>query len=664
MRWTRIFHSVAFYLVLLFLVLTVVQYIAGQADAPAEYSYSQFLAMVESDRVAQVDISYQTGGTGRAEGSMKDGSKFVTTVPTNDPLLLDLLRRHEVNHQIHEPETPSWWMALLTSFLPVLLVIGAFFFIMQQSQGGGNRVMQFGRSRAQVHSPEHAPNVTFDDVAGIDEVKTELEEVTDFLKSPRKYIKIGARIPKGVLLVGPPGTGKTLVARAVAGEAGVPFFSISGSEFVEMFVGVGASRVRDLFEQAKKSAPAIVFIDEIDAVGRQRGAGYGGGHDEREQTLNQLLVEMDGFGVNEGVIIMAATNRPDVLDPALLRPGRFDRQLTIHRPDLDGRKQIFGIHLRGKPLTEGVDTEVLARRTPGFTGADIENVVNEAALLAARRDKSEVDMHDFEEAVDRIMAGGPEKRSQVISDREKKIVAYHEAGHALAADLLPNTDPIHKISIIPRGGALGYVLQMPLEDRYLVTKGEILDRVTMALAGRAAEVLVFDEISTGAQDDLEKSTMLVRKMITEYGMSDELGPLTYGDKMDNPFLGRDLTRGRNYSEEVASAIDREIKKIVGSSYEHARNLLVEHRQAFEKLAQALLERETLDGDDVRSIIRTVESEDEPSRAEEDAAAADGEDAVACKGRTGRAVSNARLTNEGCFHMFRSMGDLDPRWCGI
>ncbi|MFO8060618.1 MAG: ATP-dependent zinc metalloprotease FtsH [Bacillota bacterium] len=663
MRWTRIFHSVAFYLVLLFLVLTVVQYIAGQSEAPAEYSYSQFLGVVESDRVAGVDIFYQTGGTGRAEGSLKDGSEFVTTVPTNDPLLLELLRKHEVNHQIHEPESASWWMALLTSFLPVLLVIGAFFFIMQQSQGGGNRVMQFGRSRAQVHSPEHAPNVTFDDVAGIDEVQAELEEVTDFLKSPRKYIKIGARIPKGVLLVGPPGTGKTLVARAVAGEAGVPFFSISGSDFVEMFVGVGASRVRDLFEQAKKSAPAIVFIDEIDAVGRQRGAGYGGGHDEREQTLNQLLVEMDGFGVNEGVIIMAATNRPDVLDPALLRPGRFDRLLTIHRPDLEGRRHIFGIHLRGKPLSDDVDSEILARRTPGFTGADIENVVNEAALLAARKNKAEVDMHDFEEAIDRIMAGGPEKRSQVISEKEKRIVAYHEAGHALAADLLPNTDPIHKISIIPRGGALGYVLQMPLEDRYLVTKGEILDRVTMALAGRAAEVLIFDEISTGAQDDLEKSTTLVRKMITEYGMSEELGPLTYGDKMDNPFLGRDITRGRNYSEEVASAIDREIKKTVASAYERARNLLIEHRDSFEKLATSLLERETLEGDEVRSIIRAVEGNDGKPQVEEEAVV-DDEDAADAGSRAGRAVSSWRVINEGCFHMFRGVGDLDPRWCEI
>lgn len=664
MRWTRVFHSVAFYLVLLFLVLTVVQYLAGQTEPPTEYPYSQFLKLVQEDRVAEVDITYQTAGTGYARGTLQDGTQFETTVPTNDPMLLDLLRQHEVNHEIHEPETGAWWMALLTSFLPVLLVIGAFFFIMQQSQGGGNRVMQFGKSRAQLHTPEHAPNVTFDDVAGIDEVETELEEITDFLQNPRKYIKIGARIPKGVLLVGPPGTGKTLVARAVAGEADVPFYSISGSDFVEMFVGVGASRVRDLFEQAKKNAPAIVFIDEIDAVGRQRGAGYGGGHDEREQTLNQLLVEMDGFGVNEGIIIMAATNRPDVLDPALLRPGRFDRQLTIHRPDLEGRHKIFEIHLREKPLGEDVRVEVLARRTPGFTGADIENAVNEAALLAARKNQTEVAMQDFEEAVDRIMAGGPEKRSQVISKKEKEIVAYHEAAHALLADLLPNTDPIHKISIIPRGGALGYVLQMPLEDRYLVTKGEILDRVTMALAGRAAEELVFSEISTGAQDDLEKSTSMVRQMITEYGMSEELGPLTYGDKMGNPFLGRDITRGRNYSEEVASAIDREIRKTVATCYDQARELLVENRPAFERLAQVLLEKETLEGEEVREIVREVMSGSADTSAEDEEESseyvADGD------GETlpGRAVSGTDMTcgGRGGFCMFRGVGDLGARWC--
>ncbi|MFO7941182.1 MAG: ATP-dependent zinc metalloprotease FtsH [Bacillota bacterium] len=606
MKWTRVFQSVAFYLVVLFLILTVVQYLATQSDRPEEYAYSHFLSLVEEGRVSQVEITYQSAGTGNAQGTLTDGTSFVTTVPTNDPILMDSLREADIEYQVHEEEGASWWMAVLTTLLPVLLVIGAFFFIMQNSQSGGNKVMQFGKSRAQLHNPEgKTPRVTFDDVAGIDEVREELEEITDFLQNPRKYVKIGARIPKGVLLFGAPGTGKTLVARAVAGEAEVPFYSISGSDFVEMFVGVGASRVRDLFEQAKKTAPAIVFIDEIDAVGRQRGAGYGGGHDEREQTLNQLLVEMDGFGVNEGIIVIAATNRPDVLDPALLRPGRFDRQLTIQRPDLSGREAIFRIHLRGKPLDEDVDVEVLARRTPGFTGADIENTVNEAALLAARKNFSTVRMRDFEDAIDRIVAGGPEKKTRIMSQKEKDIVCYHESGHALVAEVLPNTDPVHKISVIPRGGALGYVLQMPLEDRYLVTRGEILDLVTMALAGRASEELVFSEISTGAQDDLEKATKMVRRMITEYGMSEVMGPLTYGDKMDTPFLGRDMARGRNYSEEVASAIDREIRKTISDCYRRARKILEENRSALENLASALAEEETLEGERLQEVLSSV-----------------------------------------------------------
>ncbi len=609
MKWTRIFHSVAFYLVILFLVLTVVQYFAGQTEAPAEYSYFQFLRLVDEGRVAQVDITFHQGGTGDASGVLTDETEFKTTVPTNDPELLEKLRQHEVEHEILHQDQGGWWMALLTSLLPVALVIGAFFFLMQRSQGGGSQVMKFGKSRAQKHTPEHKPGVTFDDVAGIEEVKTELEELTDFLREPRKYIQMGARIPKGVLLVGAPGTGKTLVARAVAGEAGVPFYSISGSDFVEMFVGVGASRVRDLFEQAKKNSPSIVFIDEIDAVGRQRGAGHGGGHDEREQTLNQLLTEMDGFEINEGVILIAATNRPDVLDPALLRPGRFDRQLTLGRPDLRGRKKIFEIHLDGKPLKGDVDVDVLARRTPGFTGADIENSVNEAALLAARHNKDEISMSDFEDAIDRIMAGGPEKDHLVISEKEKSIIAYHEAAHALVGDLLKNTDPVHKISIIPRGGALGYVLQMPMEDRYLVTKDEILDRVTMALAGRAAEDLIFNEISTGAQDDLEKSTKMVRQMITEYGMSEEMGPMTYGESNDNPFLGKELARGRNYSEEVASAIDREIRSVVANCYDRAMNILNENHDVLEKVAETLKYEETLESDDLQELLESCQDVD-------------------------------------------------------
>ncbi len=606
MKWTRVFQSVAFYLVVLFLILTVVQYLATQTEQPEEYAYSRFLSLVEEGRVSQVEITYQSAGTGDARGVLTDGTSFVATVSTSDPSLLESLREAGVEYDIQEQEGSAWWLAILTTLLPVLLVVGAFFFIMQNSQSGGNRVMQFGKSRAKLHNRDgKTPRVTFDDVAGIDEVREELEEITDFLQNPRKYVKIGARIPKGVLLFGAPGTGKTLVARAVAGEAEVPFYSISGSDFVEMFVGVGASRVRDLFEEAKKNAPAIVFIDEIDAVGRQRGAGYGGGHDEREQTLNQLLVEMDGFGVNEGIIVIAATNRPDVLDPALLRPGRFDRQLTIHRPDLSGREHIFNIHLRGKPLDEDVEVDVLARRTPGFTGADIENTVNEAALLAARKSFSTIRMRDFEDAIDRIIAGGPEKKSRIISQKEKDIICYHESGHALVAEVLPNADPVHKISVIPRGGALGYVLQMPLEDRYLVTRGEILDMITMALAGRASEEMVFGEISTGAQDDLEKATKMVRKMITEYGMSEAMGPLTYGDKMDTPFLGRDMTRGRNYSEEVASAIDREIRKIVGDSYRRARKILEENRSGLDKLAEILADEETLQGDRLQEVLDSI-----------------------------------------------------------
>ncbi|MDI7250221.1 MAG: ATP-dependent zinc metalloprotease FtsH, partial [Bacillota bacterium] len=497
-------------------------------------------------------------------------------------------------------QDPPWWMALITTILPVLLIAGVFFLLMQQTQGTGSRVMQFGRSRARLVS-EDKKKVTFADLGGVDEVKEELKEIVDFLRHPKRYLEMGARIPKGVLLVGPPGTGKTHVARAVAGEAGVPFFFISGSDFVEMFVGVGASRVRDLFEQAKKHAPAIVFIDEIDAVGRQRGAGYGGGHDEREQTLNQLLVEMDGFSTNEGIIVMAATNRPDVLDPALLRPGRFDRQVVIDRPDLKGRLEILRIHTRNKPLDKEVDLEVVARRTPGFTGADLENVVNEAALLAARQRRRKITMEDLEDAIDRVVAG-PEKKSRVMSEKERRVIAYHEGAHALVAKLLPGTDPVHKASIIPRGAALGYVLQLPTEDRYIMTKAELMDRITSALAGRAAEELVFDEVSTGAAHDLETVTKLVRRMITEYGMSETLGPLTFGTKEELVFLGRDIARERNYSEEVAAAIDKEVRTIVNACYSRAMQLLRDHRDTLDRVASALLERETLEGPELDALL--------------------------------------------------------------
>jgi cell division protease FtsH len=540
-------------------------------------------------------------------------------LPRGDVADIQLAQKNGVQVNVAAGSSSAWYSTLLTTVLPLVLLVAAFIFIMQQTQGGGSRVMQFGRSRARLHSDDPKKRVTFDDVAGIEEVKEELAEIVDFLKHPKRYLSLGARIPKGVLLYGEPGTGKTLVARAVAGEAGVPFFSISGSDFVEMFVGVGASRVRDLFEQAKKNAPCIVFIDEIDAVGRQRGAGYGGGHDEREQTLNQLLVEMDGFSVNEGIIIMAATNRPDVLDPALLRPGRFDRQIHIDRPDLRGREAILKVHTRGKPLDPAVDLQVLARRTPGFTGADLENMVNEGALLAARRRKKQIGMDELEEAIDRIIAGGPQKKSRVISDKEKPVVAYHEAGHALLGKLLRHTDPPHKVTIIPQGPALGVTISLPTEDRYLVSRQEILDRLVQALGGRAAEEIVFgaNEITSGAGNDLEQATKMVRRMITEYGMSQELGPMTFGNRLDNPFLGRELARDRSFSEEVAAQIDREISRIVTESYDRALHLLRENRDKLDAIASRLLEKETITADELAEIVDGVSRPTPPPPPEQE-----------------------------------------------
>ncbi|MEM5766825.1 MAG: ATP-dependent zinc metalloprotease FtsH, partial [Bacillota bacterium] len=487
----RFFRNISFYLLLIIIAISIIDFYKARTSNEQEIAYSQFLQNVEEDKIDRVTIQENT-----IRGSLKDGTGFMTITP-DDPDLVKILREKKINIKAEQPPQPPWWTTILSSILPMLIIIGIWFFVMQQTQGGGNRVMSFGKSRAKLHSEEKI-KVTFADVAGADEAKQELQEVVEFLKHPKKFNELGARIPKGVLLFGPPGTGKTLLARAVAGEAGVPFFSISGSDFVEMFVGVGASRVRDLFEQAKKNAPCIVFIDEIDAVGRQRGAGLGGGHDEREQTLNQLLVEMDGFGVNEGIIIIAATNRPDILDPALLRPGRFDRQITVDRPDVNGRKEILKVHTKGKPISKEVDLDILARRTPGFTGADLSNMVNEAALLAARRNKKKVDMSELEEAIERVIAG-PERKSKVISDKEKRLVAYHEAGHALIGMLLPGTDPVHKVSIIPRGSAGGYTLHLPKEDRYYATKSELLDRVKSLLGGRVSESLVLKEISTGAQ---------------------------------------------------------------------------------------------------------------------------------------------------------------------
>lgn len=591
----KFFRNVSFYLLIIIIAISIIDYYSSRTTNKQEISYTQFLHQVEEQKVDKVTIVDNT-----VRGKLKDGTEFTTVVP-NDPTLINTLREKGVDIKAEQPPTPPWWTTIFSSILPMLLLIGVWFFIMQQTQGGGNRVMSFGKSRAKLHS-EDKIKVTFKDVAGADEAKQELEEVVEFLKHPKKFNDLGARIPKGVLLFGPPGTGKTLLARAVAGEAGVPFFSISGSDFVEMFVGVGASRVRDLFEQAKKSAPCIVFIDEIDAVGRQRGAGLGGGHDEREQTLNQLLVEMDGFGVNEGIIIIAATNRPDILDPALLRPGRFDRQITVDRPDVKGRLEILKVHTRGKPVAKDVDLEILARRTPGFTGADLSNLVNEAALLAARRGKKRIEMPELEEASERVVAG-PERKSKVISDKERRLTAFHEAGHALVGMLLPDADPVHKVSIIPRGRAGGYTLMLPKEDRYYATRSELRDQLKTFLGGRVAEALVLKEISTGAQNDLERATDLVRKMITQWGMSENLGPITFGRKQEQVFLGRDIAQDRNYSEEVACAIDKEVRRLIEDAYAKTEEMLQNNMDKLHLIANALMEKETLEANELEQLLK-------------------------------------------------------------
>ncbi len=602
-------RQITFYLIIALVVIMLLT-LFNSEKVPEEITYNSFVELINKGEVKEVTMF----GGEEISAVLKDGTTIKTVRPP-DHSLTELLLENKIPLKSQTKQGPKWWQSALTYMIPFLLLFGIFFFFMQQSQGGGSRVMNFGKSRARLHSDSERKKVTYDDVAGADEEKAELAEVVGFLKDPRKYIELGARIPKGILLVGPPGTGKTLLARATAGEAGVPFFSISGSDFVEMFVGVGAARVRDLFENAKKSSPCIVFIDEIDAVGRQRGAGLGGGHDEREQTLNQLLVEMDGFDVNEGIIILAATNRPDILDPALLRPGRFDRQVTVNFPDVKGREEILKVHARNKPLGEQVDLKVIARRTPGFTGADLENVVNEAALLTARRNKKKLGMEEIEEAIDRVIAG-TEKRSRVISEFEKKIVAYHEAGHALAGYLLPHTDPVHKVSIIPRGRAGGYTLMLPEEDRYYMTRSELLDRVSVLLAGRVAEKMVLDEISTGAQNDLERATYMVRQMIMEYGMSDALGPITFGKKHEAVFLGRDLARDRDFSEEIAKAIDQEIRVTVDNCYQRVEEILQQNRDKLERLARALLEQETLSAEEISALIEGRELPREETEAED------------------------------------------------
>jgi cell division protease FtsH len=562
----------------------------------SEITYTNFLNQVQQKKVDTIQITNDHAITGK----LKDGTTFTSYAPT-DVALLPALREAEVNIIAKPPEQPSWWMNLLSSVLPILILIGVWFFIMQQTQGGGGRVMNFGKSHAKMHG-EGKIKVSFKDVAGADEAKEELAEIVEFLRNPSKYNTIGAKIPKGVLLFGPPGTGKTLLARAVAGEAGVPFFSISGSDFVEMFVGVGASRVRDLFAQAKKNAPCIVFIDEIDAVGRQRGAGLGGGHDEREQTLNQLLVEMDGFGANEGIITIAATNRPDILDPALLRPGRFDRQITVDRPDLRGRVAILKVHAKGKPLAKDVDLETIAKKTPGFTGADLGNLLNEAALLAARANKKIIGMPELEEASEKVCFG-PERRSHVISDKEKRLTAVHESGHAIIAYLLPEADPVHKVTIIPRGRAGGYTMMLPEEDRSYETKSYMLAQIRVALGGRAAEQIILNEISSGASGDLQSVTNIVRQMIMRLGMSSKLGPMVFGEQQEQVFLGKSLGHERNYGEGVAEMIDKEMHDIVSEAYADTLNLLHTHVDALNHMAEALMKVETIDHTEVENIIK-------------------------------------------------------------
>jgi len=596
----RIFRSAVFYLVLIILVVWVYNLYRASSSKPETLTVNDFVTRLEGREIESVKFLTREKGVGDLASG--EDARFEVYLPHDT---IDEYQQIALDNDVTvqaDPQIGSPLLSFFFQFFPILLIVGFFFFLMQQMQGGGNRVMSFGKSKARLVSKD-APKITFSDVAGLDEAIEELQEIKEYLEAPQKFQAMGAKIPKGVLLYGPPGTGKTLLARAVAGEAGVPFFSISGSDFVEMFVGVGASRVRDLFEQAKANAPSIVFMDEIDAVGRHRGAGLGGGHDEREQTLNQLLVEMDGFDIKGGVILIAATNRPDILDPALLRPGRFDRQIVVDRPDLNGRIGILKVHTRGKPLAKEIDIEVLARRTPGFTGADLANVVNEAALLAARFSRPEITMRELEEAIDRVLAG-PERRSRVISEKEKKVIAYHEAGHALVSHALPNADPVHKVSIVSRGRALGYTLTLPTEDRFLVTRSELIDELAMLLGGRVAEEIVFDEPTTGAQDDIQRCTRIARSMVTQYGMSD-LGPLALGEDNSQPFLGRDYGHTQDYSDSVAANIDAEVKRFVEEAYEEAREILTKYRAKLDLMVERLLEKEALEKEEVAEILAEV-----------------------------------------------------------
>ncbi|SDI12602.1 membrane protease FtsH catalytic subunit [Alteribacillus persepolensis] len=604
----RIFRNTVFYLLLFLVIIGIISFLSNDQTETDEMTTNEFFTKLENNEISSVTL--QPEGevylvTGQEVGD-EEGENFQTYVPISEENTQTLMTAQgpeggSLVLETEPAEEPSAWVTFFTSIIPFVIIFILFFFLLSQAQGGGSRVMNFGKSKAKLYQ-EDKKKARFKDVAGAEEEKQELIEVVDFLKDPRKFANIGARIPKGVLLVGPPGTGKTLIARAVAGEAGVPFFSISGSDFVEMFVGVGASRVRDLFENAKKNAPCIIFIDEIDAVGRQRGAGVGGGHDEREQTLNQLLVEMDGFSANEGIIIIAATNRSDVLDPALLRPGRFDRQIMVGRPDVKGRNEILHVHARNKPLADDVDLQAIAQRTPGFSGADLENLLNEAALIAARADMKKIRMTHVEEAIDRVIAG-PAKKSRVISEKEKNIVAHHEAGHTVVGVKLQNADMVHKVTIVPRGQAGGYAVMLPKEDRYFMTKPELLDKIVGLLGGRVAEEVMFNEVSTGAHNDFQRATDIARKMVTEYGMSEKLGPLQFGSSSGGQvFLGRDIQNEPNYSDAIAHEIDKEVQRIIKESYDKCKQILTEHKDKLELVAQTLLELETLDAQQIESLV--------------------------------------------------------------
>lgn len=609
MEGGRILHKflrqISLYLLITIILVMVIQGMYQSVEPVQQLTYSQLNALIRNNQVRTAVLI----GDQSIQGTLRDGTKFESMVPVGKMAeVSDLLIEQNVDIEAQAPQGTSWWVALLPNIITLIIFVGIWLFILNQMQGGNNRAMSFGKSRARLHT-EDKIRVTFNEVAGVDEAKQELVEIVEFLKQPKKFADLGAKIPKGVLLVGPPGTGKTLLARAVAGEAGVPFFSISGSEFVEMFVGVGASRVRDLFDTAKKNAPCLIFIDELDAVGRQRGAGLGGGHDEREQTLNQLLVEMDGFETNSGIIVMAATNRADILDPALLRPGRFDRKVVVDRPDLIGREEILKIHARNKPL-HGVDLKVLARRTPGFAGADLENLLNEAAILAARKGQKKITMLECEEAIDRVVMG-PEKKNRVLTEEDLEVFAYHEAGHAVVSYYLPHSDPVHKVSIIGRGHAGGYTMYLPENERYVMTKSKLLDELTNMLGGRAAEILAFNEVSTGAQNDLERVTRIARKMVMEWGMSEKLGPLTFGHPggEDLVFLGRDISRDRNFSEEVAATIDSEVRGIVEGCYQRALDVLSEHRDRLDAVVAVLKEKETINREEFLAIMEGRELPD-------------------------------------------------------